>query len=72
MKLKLFLKTNGVSQAELAAGIGVTESFISMLCSEASSPSVNTINRALAWPTVRVGRPVMYEETFADSQEHVA
>lgn len=61
------LDSEGLTQREVAAGVGVDESFISRLVRGETGASQSTINAALRFLSVRLGRQVTYEEAFGSS-----
>lgn len=61
-----FVDAHGITQRELAEGIGRTESFVSMLASGASGASQGTVASILTFLSGRLGRRVTYEEAFGE------
>lgn len=61
-RLRDLLHAEGISQAELAAGIDKSESFVSLILSGDSHPSQQTIDDTLSFLCLRLGRKVTYEE----------
>jgi len=64
MVMKRFLAVNGVSQADVARGIGVSTAFVSQLVAGESGARQETIHALLAFLSGRLGRQVTYEELF--------
>ena len=60
--LGAILQDNGITQAEFAAGIDMSESFVSQLVSGDAHPSEATINSTLAFLCKRLGHVVTYEQ----------
>ncbi len=68
-RLRALLELEGILQSELAAGIGLSESFVSLLLSGKSNPSIETIDATLAFLCVRLGRSVKFEEIHQTPEE---
>jgi transcriptional regulator with XRE-family HTH domain len=62
--LRDLLQEAGLSQRELAAGIGKSDALVSRLVSGEATPSKETIDKTLYFLSGRLGRPVTYEELF--------
>jgi transcriptional regulator with XRE-family HTH domain len=62
--LKTLIEELGLSQAELARGIGRSEAFVSRLLSGETGASQGTIAGLLAFLSERTGRRVTYEQLF--------
>jgi transcriptional regulator with XRE-family HTH domain len=65
MALKKLLTDNNVSQADFARGIDRSTAFVAMLVNGGTGASQDTIERALAFLSQRLGRKVTYEEAFS-------
>lgn len=64
MKLRDVLQRSGISQQQLAEGIGRSQAHISQLLSGKSQASQAVIDGILAFLSKRLGRDVTYEEAF--------
>jgi DNA transposition AAA+ family ATPase len=64
VKLRALMDKSGISQAELARGIGRSESFVSRLLAGETGASQATIADLLGFLSTRTGRRVSYEDVF--------
>lgn len=62
--LKRLIEKHGITQQELAAGIGRSEGYVSRLVSENAGASQGTIDALLVFLTGRLRRKVTYEMVF--------
>lgn len=59
-----FLDRNGITQTELAAGLGYEQATISRKLSGARNWKLAEVQRALIWLSERLSRPVSFDEVF--------
>ena len=68
MSLRNLLGKHGISQAELARGLGVDRSTISLKLSGLRGWRQDEINRVLDFLEARLGRRVPYEKVFRNGK----
>lgn len=71
-RLQSFLVTHGISRAEVAVLLDVSESAVSRRLTGATRFTVDEVNKLLPFLTERVGRVVEFEEVFAPEGEPAA
>lgn len=72
MKLKQMLDRAGISQRDLAKGIGRSDAYVSMLISGDVGASQETIDAVLSYLSARLHKRVTYEMAFGSPAERVA
>lgn len=68
-RLRDFLRSEGISQAAVANGIGKSETYVSKLVLAERHPSQETIDALLAFLCSELGRKVTYEDIFTPPSE---
>lgn len=57
-----------ISQTEIAAAVGVTDSSISAICGGKVTPSIDTASKIVAYLRERTGQPVSMDEFWGTEQ----